>query len=176
MLIAISLLSLILLLILFYQDARERSFSVFLIIGLLPLFIGYNLLSISFEQFCEHILFNLAFTLLNLLMLTAYFSIKNKRLVNIADTYLGWGDILLFLLMSFLLSPVNYLSFFFFVPFLILSFIIFSRLFRYKTGKEIPLAGIQSAGLAVFFSIALISDSVRLNNDQWILSLVSWMI
>jgi hypothetical protein len=175
-LIAISFISLVLLLVLFYQDARERSFSVFLIIGLLPLFIGYNLLSISFEQFSRHIIFNLVFTMLNLLVLTIYFSIKNRRLVNIADTYLGWGDILLFLLMSFLLSPVNYLSFFFIIPFLIISFVIISRLFSYRAGKEIPLAGIQSAGLSVLFCITLISDSVKLNNDEWILSIVSWMV
>lgn len=88
--------------------------------------------------------FNYGFLVLQLLLLSLYFALKNKRWTNITTSLLGWGDIL------FLLCPGVYLSGAEFLAFYILSLVIILILlpvWQILPGKKmttIPLAGLQA--------------------------------
>ena len=89
-------------------------------------------------------LINLLLISFQLLLLTLYFSLKEKRLVYLPDVYLGWGDILFFIPLCIWFSTGN-LVLFFIIGFLgtLVGFVIF-RLFRADASPFIPLAGCLS--------------------------------
>ena len=84
---------------------------------------------------------NLSLLGLQLLGISCYFSLKHQTWVNIVNRYLGLGDILFFLPLTFLFSPLNFLLF------LIVGFCFSLLVFgigKLVIGKKlltIPLAG-----------------------------------
>jgi hypothetical protein len=100
----------------------------------------------------EHLIFNLSFLLLQFILLTLWFSIKESKLVWITQRYLGLGDLVFWLSISGLFSPVNFTCFFLFS--LIFSLLL-ALVFQMKGSNKIPLAGFQ--GLALLLVIVFTS-------------------
>ena len=75
--------------IIIFQDIRERKISTFTI----PLtFIPCLFLALSNEAFDPYFLgFNYCFLLLQFVLLSLYFSIKNKKWIKLTKSYLGLG-------------------------------------------------------------------------------------
>lgn len=156
------------------QDLKSRSvyWLMFPILVLLLLILQYqknhDLLAIW-----QPALINIGFLALQILLVSAYFSIKNKRLINITDQLLGLGDIL------FLLSITAYLSVLNFLVFYILSLVIvlFSWLiwesFSQKKGHAIPLAGLQALILIAVLSYDWWVKNLNLTADTWLLNLIT---
>ena len=86
---------------------------------------------------------------LQLLVLTLYFSIKNKQLVNITNRQLGLGDILFFLPLS------GFFSLFKLLPFLLITlvFSIIAVLLLPKHQQNIPLAGLLAIGMLIVLGL-----------------------
>ena len=106
--------------------------------------------------------------MLQLLLLTIYFSMKNKKWVNITKDYLGWGDILFLLTVAFFLSPMNYL-FFYVGSLLVVLLFTMLALVRNGTRYKIPLAGLQAL---LFAGLPLIDwnlSTFSLQSDEWLL-------
>jgi len=99
------------------------------------------------------VLANLSFLLIQIIGLTAYFSIKNKRLVNIVDRQIGLGDLLFFIPLCLLFKPIIFL--FFFVISLTASLVGFLLIQKFWLKKltTIPLAGCMSITLIMFLII-----------------------
>jgi len=55
---------------------------------------------------------NLLFLGLQLALLSIYFSIKNRKWINLFKEYLGIGDVVFFIPLCFIFSPVNQILFF----------------------------------------------------------------
>ncbi len=93
---------------------------------------------------------NFGFLFIQIAGLTAYFSIKNKRLVNIVDAQIGLGDILFFIPLCLLFKPTLFLAFF--VISLLGSLIGFLLIQKFwlKKLETIPLAGCMSIFLLLF--------------------------
>ncbi|HEX8545800.1 MAG TPA: hypothetical protein VF691_02500 [Cytophagaceae bacterium] len=93
------------------------------------------------------------------MILTLYFSIKEKKMVNITKKYLGWGDVLFLFTLCFLFPLINYLLFYL----LTLSVVIARQLIIYLIKKQpsgkIPLAGIQAFILAMLFLSNILSKT-----------------
>jgi len=94
------------LLFIIYEDFKYRAIHwiwlvvfIGLIIGLLPI-----------EPIT--VLVNLALIGFQLLGLTLYFSLKEKKFINIVNQFLGIGDILFFIPLCFLFTPENLIWFF----------------------------------------------------------------
>lgn len=151
---SINALLLITLAFLAFQDIKYRAISWWLIPVIL-LLLGFRLL----EQnvFIEDIVFNMSINLLlimiQLLLVTIYFSLKERRFVNIIDKYLGLGDILFFLSCSVAFKYDMYIMFllFSFLTAIVVAFF-YMKLFKKKT-ILIPLAGIMSINLILLISI-----------------------
>lgn len=141
--------SVLLLLVIVYQDFTKREISWFLIPLLFLTFVSNGLLQINLEEFGWYFGINLLQLTLNLIGVTLIISIKEKRLVNIIDSYIGLGDILFFLLLTTVFSPINFM--FFYYGSILISIIIYGsiKLIDKSNKKPAPLAGLMSLMLVI---------------------------
>jgi hypothetical protein len=116
---------------------------------------------------------NSAFILLQMLILSIYFSLKNGKWVNVTKELLGWGDVLFLLSLAFYLSALNFLFFYLASLIAVLICWISWQAFSKGKSKQIPLAGLQ----ALFFLIFLGGDwwykPIGLTSDFWLLNLIT---
>jgi hypothetical protein len=101
----------------------------------------------------KDVLLNIAFVSVQLVLLTVYMSIKNKRLVNIVDTYLGLGDVLFFVVICAAFSTLNFIVFYLVSMIITLTGAIAYNGFRKKKSVDIPLAGAMAGILIVLMLI-----------------------
>lgn len=153
---------------LFYQDLRYRAVYWFVFPILFVLLSWYVLQLTAFDEVLINAAFNLGFFLMQLLLLSLYFSLKHKSLVNITRQFLGWGDVLFLVCITVCLSPGNYMVFY--IGSLILIAIPALIVNKSTSQQKIPLAGLQ----ALLFAGTLIADwcspAINLNSDNWILN------
>ncbi len=157
------------LIIISIQDFKYRAISWYLF----PVGLGILILHIvHLETGTGHIrnvLFNTGFVILQLSIVTAYFSIKHKRFVNIFNRYFGVGDLLFLWVITLAFSPVNYMVFVIFSLFMSLTgFLIFTL---FKEVEKIPLAGAMAVLLAGVTGLAYFIP-LDLHSDQWIINLL----
>lgn len=131
----------ILLLVIIYQDFKHRAIwlPVLPIAIFLQLALAIKTLGIS-EAFYNFLL-NLGIVFFQLTALYAYFLIKHRNLhIPLFKHYLGWGDVLFFLVLAAAFAPFNFVVVL--ISLLIISLIV--GLFLAHNAKTIPLAGIMA--------------------------------
>lgn len=172
MAIFIQLLLTALLILVVYQDFRFRAVS-WVIFPLLPvLFIMLNLPSVSLEESLANTMANLGFAGSMFLFVTIYFSIRNRRIVNISNGFIGWGDILFILSLGFLFSPLNFIIFYLasllitIVATLILSWL--NKIDR----NSVPLAGLQALLLLLLIIVNSIFQFANFSTDEWLVGFI----
>ncbi|MXV15759.1 hypothetical protein [Hufsiella ginkgonis] len=140
------------LLFIFIQDLRSRAvywllFPVLLALLLTDAYRGQTTGTLLFN-----ISVNLSFVSIQLLVLSAWFSYREKKWVWITDGYLGWGDILFLVCVAFYFPPVNYVVYY--MASLVVTLAV-SLPFLAKSGGswKVPLAGIQSILLLGLLSV-----------------------
>lgn len=171
---ALKIVLILLLFSVFYQDIKYRAvyWVLFPILLILQFFIAVTYYSL--QLVLVNGMYNLIFIAIQFLLITVYFSLKNKKLINITTNYLGWGDIIFLLVISFSFSPLNYLLFYITSLCLIL---IISLMVSFKSKNQpfqIPLAGLQSAYLILFLLGGFFYKAIDLQNDDLLLHLI-WM-
>jgi len=167
----LKLLVLVLSLAIFVEDILSRSVHWFLFPLLyLALFAVNYFQSHNWIDGLQHSLWNSLFIAFQLGILTLYFSIKKKKIINITDGLLGWGDILFWVCISCFFSPVIFLLYY--IGSLIFVLLIWGAvsLFSNKTNRHIPLAGLQALVFALLFVIAWFKPAVKLGSDEWIIN------
>lgn len=112
---------------------------------------------------------NIGFTGLLLLLVSVYFSVKHRQIINITKGLLGWGDVLFLLSIAFYLSFLNFIVFYVAsLLMVLLLWVIRFILFR-KKQEQIPLAGLQ----AILFVVCLLLDwccpRMDLTSDYWLI-------
>jgi hypothetical protein len=133
------------LLLLFYQDLRNRHVHVFLFPPLFGLLFWYK----EAWLYSIDLLFNIGFVLLVMLLLSVYVSLKNKEITNPFKNYFGLGD-LLFLVAITPISKINSFMFIFIAGTL---FVLVTHLI---VNSFIPSETIPYAGYFSIFLIALL--------------------
>jgi hypothetical protein len=153
----------------FFQDLKSRSVYWFWFPLLMVLFIAaaYGLHHKPMNEILASSLTNMGFILLQLLLVSLYFSIKNKRLINITKDLLGWGDVLFLLSIAFYLSLLNYILFYIFSLLAVLLLWLISLLFH-KKHEQIPLAGLQAILFIVCLGMDWLGPQRDLTNDYWL--------
>lgn len=148
---------LLLLAVVLFQDLKQRQISWFLIPLLLVSFLAQGLFQIPANELMRYTMFNIGFVVVQLVILTAYISIKNKRLVNIINSYLGIGDVLFIATVAAAFSPLNFIIFYIAaLLFTLLVFVVVNLLTK-NFSKEIPLAGAMAA---VMIALILVNQWV----------------
>ena len=109
----IKIITLILLILIFLQDWKDRSVYWLLFPLLTVLLTGERFQNPTvLAELMYSVLINVSFIAIQLVILTFYFSIKNKKWINLTIGLLGLGDILFLLSIAFYLSVLNFLFFY----------------------------------------------------------------
>lgn len=174
MLIIIHICLILFLVLISFQDFKQREIS-WILIPLAFLALLFNASTVvSMENLIKNTLFNLAFVTLQLVLLTIYMSIKNKKAVNILREHLGLGDVLFFVVLCIAFSPVN------FIVFYILSLIatlagciVYVSVFSKKAMDEIPLAGGMATVLVVVLLINKVVTHLNFYDDRNLLNIIN---
>lgn len=172
MLLITDILLILVLIVTARQDFRARAISWFLIPSLLILTIIQKIYAGNMELLWRFFLLNNLFLIIQLGLVWIYFSLKNKKLVNIIDTQIGLGDILFFMAIAGLFSPLNFIVFYLVSLLLSLFSTIVIKLWKKPEEFSIPLAGYFS-----LFLIALIFlqrfNELNLYNDTFPLNWIT---
>jgi hypothetical protein len=172
--IFIAIACVLLLSILLYQDFKERHFSAIILPCLFFLFVFFNISSIGLSEYLNNIKINLICAVLVFFMLSLLISLKSRKLVNITKSHFALGDLLFYFTCCFLFSFLNYFIFFFLLtPLLTIISIMIIRIVKKDLNNQIPLAGIQSGILMLFFVSQMFFDFIKLNKDYQILKLIN---
>lgn len=164
------ILILLVLLVIFVQDIKSRSVYWILFPLLIVLFIVSDIIKQKpTGDLWLPALLNLGFLVLQLLIITCWFSLKEKRWLNISSNLLGWGDILFLVSVSFYLSFVNFLFFHIVSLIAALTGWLIWQLFANKKSKHVPLAGMQALAFAVFLGGDWWLLHVDATKDTWLI-------
>ena len=151
--------SLPLLAILFYEDQKYRAVSWIIFPILAVEFIAYSIITVGLIDMLYNSFYNIVFLVFQLLLITLYFSVKEKKIVLITKDYLGIGDILFLICLAFLFSPLNFIVFYFGSLFIILAGILLYILLKRDYKPQLPLAGFQS----LILTALIITNSISGN-------------
>lgn len=162
----LQLIVLICLAFIFYQDMRYRAVYWICFPILSAFLFGLKYSQTGVVSGLTDAAYGLLFLLVQLLFLWIYFSVKHKRLLNITNDYLGWGDILFLAAIPFYLSPGNYVLFYVASLIVVLMYAIGST--RSNNHKHIPLAGLQALLLGLLMIVDFFWPAITLYNDSWI--------
>ncbi|MCW3071753.1 MAG: type leader peptidase [Bacteroidetes bacterium] len=136
-----------------FQDFRERQVSWIPLVLLFVSFGWKGLLTLDFNSLLAGFIFNAAFILFQLLMLTLWMSIRNKKWTNIIDVYLGLGDILFFVALSTAFAPFQFVVFYSGSMTITVIGVMICRLLSVRTNPEIPLAGSMAAVMMICLTV-----------------------
>ncbi|MCB0401213.1 MAG: hypothetical protein KDD41_03960 [Flavobacteriales bacterium] len=126
------------------QDFKHRAISWFLIPLLLLSFLIPGMQKLGFHEFATYTGINLGLLIVNMLGVAAFIALKEKKPVNIIDTYIGLGDLLFFVVLTTAFSPLNFLAFYIgSITLCCLAYIVL-RLAVKQTTPYFPLAGAMS--------------------------------
>jgi len=169
----LQLLILLVLGMIFVQDIKSRAVHWVLFPVLLLLFVAERYLQQTrLAESWQAVLINIGFLLTLLLIVSAYFSFREGRWVNITVQLLGWGDILFLFSITFYLSVLNFL--FFYIGSLILILLGWTvwQLSKKNKDKHIPLAGLQALLLGLFLACDWCWLHLNINTDDWLLKIL----
>lgn len=162
----------VLLAIVVVQDLKQREISWLLIPILFGCFWAKGFLLISSGELIRNSLLNICFIVLQLLVLTVYISLKNKKIINVINSYLGLGDVLFFVVICVAFSSVNFILFYVISLFFTLGGFIIYNLFVTKTTKEIPLAGAMAMVMITLILLNQWMPQFDFYNDNYLTGLL----
>ncbi len=146
---------LMILVLMAWQDFKFRAIYWWLfpllLVGLLWLKIdGGEQATIPFNLLTNGLFLSAQFLLLSL-----YFSIKERKWVNLFKAYFGLGDLLFLLCLTVYFSFLNYILFYIATLFLVILITVLTRLLSLKANTTIPLAGWQALMLCLLMLLEL---------------------
>lgn len=162
---AIQLLSFFILMFIFWQDLKYRAVYWWLFLGLFVTLFILKLVQVPFLLALYDFMINCIFLVAQIVLLIVYFSIKERKRINIFEGYFGLGDFLFLLCASVYLSVFNYV-FFYVSSLLIVTFLtLLINVFSKKNAHKIPLAGEQALLFMLFMLFDAINENLSLVND-----------
>ncbi|HET6243898.1 MAG: hypothetical protein H0V01_04430 [Bacteroidetes bacterium] len=170
------IMSISLLSIIAFQDFKYKAVSWMVFPALFLLFVLAALEQNTIGFIAEHFLLNMVFVLFQLLMVTVYFSIKSRKIINIERNYLGSGDILFFIVLAVSFSFLNFVFVYILSLIAVVAAYLFYRLFKKNTAEQIPLAGGMAVLLAFFYVLKIINMPFNFHDDSFALELSSRLI
>jgi len=170
MLVTVNLFLIAVLSFVLYQDFKQRQILWILLPLLLSGFIIRAFVLHQTAGLWSNSVFNLLFIFLQLTGISIYMSIKNKKLTNIINTYLGIGDILFFVVIAFAFSPILFIAFY--VSALTLTAIGFMtyRLINKRGNPQIPLAGAMAGMLGLLILVSMFGPSLDFHADVFFIN------
>ncbi len=162
--------------IVIFQDFKNRSIAGIIIPALLVLFFFKSYFESNFTTILHYFLINNAFILLQILLVTVYFSLRFKKMLNVINNYLGSGDVLFLMSMTTLFTPLNFI--FFYIIAIFITTLSYGT-YLVASGRRdypIPLAGSMAIVLIVFFVLQYFFDGLKFSNETLVENTIKkWM-
>lgn len=154
--------------VIFIQDLKYRAVSWILFPIVFILCSTYNFVQLPLLEWFYNFGYNLIFLTILFIFVMIYFSIKNGKLVNITKELIGSGDLLFFVCLSALFSPINFILFF--IGSLLIITLVGGILIVISKNNhlQIPLAGLQAIFVGVLILVTHYIPLVPVNKDEWI--------
>ncbi len=149
-----------------YQDFKYRAVSAYLFLLIASLLLFNRLAIYDLANIGSSFIINCLFILIQIGVLSIYFSVKKRAWVNIVDLFIGKGDILFFLCLALYLSPLNFIAFHLISLSISICMVVLQRLIKYNVWEEIPLAGIQSFLLIILMFLSILIGKYSLFSDD----------
>lgn len=154
-----------------YQDFKYRAIPWIVFPLLVIVIVILNYLGNKEELSFIFLMINTMFVITQMLLITIYLSLKEKRVVKVWERYIGWGDILFFAILCFFFSPGNFIAFY--IISLLFTIVSVLGIKAVNTNfTEVPLAGIQSGLLAILLILNWHGQYVNIMSDEWIMNLL----
>lgn len=131
-----------------YQDFKAREINLILLLGYGVLCSYRYIQETNYIQYFANLLFTGVYLLFIFLVLTVYFFIRKGKWINIIDSQIGAGDIILFICVGACLEPAMLINFF--TACFIFSLGVYFIFFR---GRTIPLAGLTAVFYLLFLPV-----------------------
>jgi len=156
------------------QDFSQRQIAWYWLPILLAGIILLNVQRNELKNMISFFITNVCFVVFQLIVLIIYFSIKNKKLTNIIDHYIGLGDVLFFIVLCTVFSPLNFLVFYIISLLLILlTFFTYNTVSK-KIIQHIPLAGAMALCLIFCFVYKYTNNNFNFYNDSRMIELLTY--
>jgi hypothetical protein len=157
------------LLLIAWQDFKWRAVSwIWIVLAFIGfVFIAIQQIDVKLE--IKYLLINNSFISIQLIILTLYMSLKNKKIINIVNQYLGLGDILFFVVMAAAFSPIHFILFYLASTVITLLGYVIYKLVK-KTNAEIPLAGSMATLLSILMLLNFYFENINFYNDDFFIS------
>lgn len=136
---------------------------VLIILGVVE---GINVLPI--EVLMQDYMMSLSFVVVQMILMTVWFSIREKRVVNLSKNILGLGDILFLIVLTFYFSFINYLIFVIGSTILIASIFFINKKVKTNQENRIPLAGAMALGLVVIRILILLGVNITPYSNKFL--------
>lgn len=149
-----------------YYDFKYRAVPLYILVIAVIFGMLVSIFKNGFSGALYYAGVNIFLVIIQLVLTTLYFSIRNKKLTNIINSYLGSGDVLFFLVVIFCFSPVNFIIFIILSGLLILIFYAPS-----KKRNLIPLAGCQSILMCIILYFSNVFKIIQPYNDFFLINL-----
>lgn len=153
------------LMILVVQDFKSRAISWFIIPLLFVVYTVKAILTIEVTELLIYFGINILMVFTNLLGVGVMVSLKEKKITNILNTYLGLGDILFFIVIAVVFSPLNF--FIFFMGSVLVSSIVYGLMMLTNKKQQLPfpLAGAMSLLLVIASLLEYFNSSIQFYQD-----------
>jgi hypothetical protein len=157
-----------------YQDFRQREVSWYLFPITFIVIVLRALSELELYQLYNYFGINLLFITLQIAVLFIVYAIKNKKITNIINRYIGMGDLILFILLCASFSPILFGVFLLTSLILLtISFSIIQKISNIKNGKTtVPLAGGLSVAYIFVTITGIICTRFNVYNDYYIGELI----
>ena len=150
------------------QDFRIRAIHIYWFCTLLAAVFILNRDRLFSKSYWEAALVNLELVGLLFSVLTAYCSLKARRIVVITRDFMGLGDFLFLIILAFYLSVLNFLFFYVLSVALVLLCWTLWLFFSGKKNQTIPFAGFQAILLLFFLSGDWFWLHFNVRDDFWL--------
>lgn len=154
-----------------WEDLKNREISIvwFLALSFITVILAFIR---PIPSFWTQIGINICFIILQLLLLSVYFSLKSKRWIWITDELIGSGDLVFLGILGFFFPFLNYLVFYLTSLIFTLAvsglFMVFSK----RKTVKLPLAGLQAL-LLFFLIIVSFVLQMDIRSDDWVLNYIT---
>lgn len=168
MVVFLNITTLLFLLLIVYEDLKDRAIHTFLPILLFVCLVAKYYHPALQASYIQTIVINIAFLIVQMLLAILFFTVREKRLVNIFNSYFGTGDVLFLLSICPAFSTVNFIAFYTISLSIIATLYFVANTIKWvDSNHPIPLAGLQAILFIIISCAEIYSKQFSLGKD-WI--------
>ncbi len=152
------------------QDFRSRTISAWLLPAIVVCLVIPPLATQEFRNLVfPNLIYNVSLLTVQFILLWIIISFRNRKWINIINTQIGIGDVLLLFSLTPFFSPLNYFLLFTVAIVFALIVAILMKTMRSRTTEYIPFAGLFSVPLIVLCALRLIFPAqISFSSDAWL--------